>query len=175
MTTSQSHSVPDTMTLTIPVPPRDTSPPSSVEALSPRSIIEADVCPSRPLLSLFPRNTSVPSPLQLTATVFCSPIPRMVLRAVERTSSPLSAIAIDPAHLATGAPSPSTKVSLTLSSRMAGRTTDIRPAVRTALRRNSYSNAHNPLAYMFPNDQVLRSRSSPPFIPGWPLPLNLID
>lgn len=35
--------LPDSMTLTIPVPPRDTSPPSSDEALSPHSIIEADV------------------------------------------------------------------------------------------------------------------------------------
>jgi hypothetical protein len=33
----------DTMTLSIPVLPRDSSPPSSVEALSPRSMIEADV------------------------------------------------------------------------------------------------------------------------------------
>ncbi|KAF2800784.1 S-adenosyl-L-methionine-dependent methyltransferase [Melanomma pulvis-pyrius CBS 109.77] len=38
--------LPDNMSLTIPVLPLDTSPPSSVEALSPRSIIEADSDPS---------------------------------------------------------------------------------------------------------------------------------
>jgi hypothetical protein len=64
MTTSQSHGVPDTMTLTIPVPPRDSSPPSSVEALSPRSIIEADVCEFGPFRRSSPRN--LPSQVHLS-------------------------------------------------------------------------------------------------------------
>jgi hypothetical protein len=74
-TTTRSDEAAD-MSLTIPLPPRDTSPPSS-EPQSPGSIIAPDVCPARPL------------PIrirQLTRWWPCSPRLRMECRAVTRQS-----------------------------------------------------------------------------------------
>ena len=63
------------MSLTIPLPPRDTSPPSS-EPQSPGSIIAPDVCPARTL----------PSRRQLTRPWPCSPMLPMECRVVTRQS-----------------------------------------------------------------------------------------
>jgi hypothetical protein len=64
------------MSLTLPVPPRDTSPPSSLEAASPHSIIEPDVGPDRtPATSV--NNTA-------NTAIARSRTPRMACRAATR-------------------------------------------------------------------------------------------